>query len=74
MVRTRKRYMRNTHPKFPGLSVGTRIKIIDMAGEPHYAGKTGTVTHFDSMDQCHGTWGIALQPRDSYVVLGKEDS
>lgn len=50
--------------------VGDTIKIIDMAGEPHYCGRVGVVTHIDSTGQLHGTWGgLAVVPgTDSFVV------
>lgn len=52
--------------------VGKKIRIIDMNGEPHYEGKTGTVEYVDSMGQLHGTWGgCALIPGvDDYEVIG----
>jgi hypothetical protein len=39
------------------IEVGTKIRIIDMYGEPHYDGREGVVTHIDSIGQLHGTWG-----------------
>ena len=42
---------------------GDMIEIIQMLGEPQYAGKTGTVTSVDDAGQVHGTWGgCALIP------------
>ena len=53
------------------IKVGDRIKIIDMDGEPHYAGREGTVTAIDSMGQIHGDWGgCAVIPGvDSYKII-----
>lgn len=45
-----------------GLKVGDKIRIIEMAGEPHYNGKEGTIDHIDSTGQIFGSWGgLALQ-------------
>lgn len=51
--------------------VGDTIRIINMEGEPQYAGKIGIVEHIDDIGQVHGTWGgCAIQPeRDSYEIL-----
>lgn len=52
--------------------VGKKIKIVKMAGEPQYTGKTGTVTSIDDIGQIHGTWGgCALSPEygDAYTTL-----
>jgi hypothetical protein len=53
------------------LSVGEKIRIIDMVGEPQYKGKSGTITDIDDMGQVHGTWGgLALQPeRDKWEKI-----
>lgn len=53
------------------LSVGEKIRIIDMVGEPQYNGKSGTITDIDDMGQVHGTWGgLALQPeRDKWEKI-----
>lgn len=62
----------------PMPSVGTKIRIISMEGEPHYNGKSGTITKINPaypslgiLEQWHGTWGgCAVQPaRDLYEVL-----
>ena len=44
-----------------------------MSGEPQYCGKTGYVTHIDSMEQIHGTWGgCAIIPsEDSFTIIEK---
>ena len=39
------------------IKIGTKIKIIEMLGEPAYTGRIGTVTHIDDAKQLHGTWG-----------------
>ena len=51
---------------------GDKIRIIDMDGEPNYAGREGTVICIDSIGQIHGTWGgCAVVPGlDSYEVIG----
>jgi hypothetical protein len=51
--------------------VGDKVKIIYMAGEPQYSGKTGIITHIDDIGQLHGTWGgCALIPgEDQYQVI-----
>ena len=47
------------------VSVGDKIEIIYMSGEPQYTGKIGFVTKIDDMGQIHGTWGgCALIPDD----------
>ena len=55
------------------VKVGDVIRIIDMDGEPHYAGREGTVTHIDSIGQIHGDWGgCAVIPGvDSYTIISK---
>ena len=58
------------------VQIGDRIKIIDMNGEPQYAGKEGIVNRIDDMGQIHGSWGgCALIPEcDIFKVIrdGKE--
>lgn len=51
--------------------VGDKIRIIDMLGEPHYAGKEGIITSVDDTGQYHGTWGgLAIQPEhDDYEII-----
>lgn len=53
------------------MKTGDRIRIINMDGEPQYAGKEGEVTHIDDAGQIHGTWGgCALIPGvDAYEVI-----
>lgn len=51
--------------------IGKKIRIIDMAGEPDYAGKEGVVKYIDAIGQLHGSWGgLAVQPEnDSFKVI-----
>ncbi len=59
----------------PEVKPGDKIRIIDMAGEPHYAGRTGEVEHIDDMGQIHGTWGgCALIPEEDTYELITEDT
>ena len=53
------------------VNIGSKIRIIEMNGEPQYTGKEGTVTHIDDAGQLHGTWGgCAIIPEtDSYELL-----
>ena len=53
------------------VKIGDKIKIINMNGEPQYAGATGKVTFIDDMGQIHGTWGgcALIDGEDSYEVL-----
>ena len=39
------------------IKLGDKIRIIEMKGEPEYAGKLGEVTVIDGIGQLHGTWG-----------------
>lgn len=53
------------------VKVGDKIRIIEMLGEPNYAGRTGEVEYIDGQNQLHGTWGgLAVQPEnDIFVVI-----
>ncbi len=53
------------------VQVGDTIRIIDMAGEPQYAGRIGKVTHIDDLGQIHGTWGgcAIIKEEDLYETL-----
>lgn len=57
------------------VSIGDRIKIIEMKGEPQYAGREGEVTSIDSMGQLHGTWGgLAVIPEeDSFRIIERRN-
>lgn len=57
---------------FSKIDVGSRIRIVNMAGAPEYNGRVGTVTVIDDIGQVHGDWGVkALCPMDgdTYDVL-----
>ena len=51
--------------------IGKKIKIINMFGEPDYAGKEGIVTYIDDIGQIHGTWGgLAILPEvDTFEII-----
>ena len=51
--------------------VGDTLRIVEMKGEPQYAGKIGKVEFIDSIGQIHGSWGgCAIQPEhDKYEIL-----
>lgn len=57
------------------VKVGDKIRIINMEGEPHYAGKVGVVEYIDDAGQVHGSWGgCAIIPDvDSYEILTQEE-
>ena len=43
--------------------VGDKIRIIEMVGEPNYAGREGVIQYIDSIGQLHGSWGgLGVQP------------
>lgn len=55
-------------------TIGKKIRIIDMKGEPQYAGKEGVVTHIDDAGQIHGTWGgCALVEGDRYEFIDNDE-
>lgn len=50
--------------------IDRKIRIIDMKGEPQYAGKEGCVTRIDDAGQIHGTWGgCALVEEDEWELV-----
>lgn len=62
----------------PTATVGDTIRIITMDDNngkdtqaKAYNGRTGTVTHIDSIGQIHGTWGgLAVIPgKDTFEIL-----
>lgn len=55
--------------------VGDTVKIINMAGEPHYNGRSGVIDHIDSMGQLHGTWGgLAIVPEEDEIEIIEADT
>ena len=57
------------------VQVGDTLRIIEMKGEPHYAGKEGVVKCIDDIGQIHGTWGgCAIIPEeDQFEIIKKAD-
>lgn len=52
------------------MKIGDKIKIIEMEGEPIYAGKIGVIKHIDSIGQLHGTWGgLAVNPKIDTIEI-----
>lgn len=50
--------------------ISKKIRIIDMKGEPQYAGREGYVTSVDDAGQIHGTWGgCALVEGDEWELV-----
>ena len=61
-----------TKEELISLYLNKRIRIIQMEGEPHYAGRKGTVTSVDGIGQLHGTWGgCAIQPDNDMFEICK---
>ena len=56
------------------IRIGDKIRIINMIGEPDYAGREGTVELIDGAGQLHGTWGsLAIIPEeDEFEVLSND--
>lgn len=67
--------MRKTNEELETL-VGKRIRIINMRGEPNYAGKEGVVESIDGIGNLHGTWGgLAVIPEtDIYELVGGNEN
>ena len=57
------------------VNIGDTIRIIEMTGEPQYAGKTGVVKFIDDLGQIHGTWGgCAIIPEeDDFEVIARAE-
>lgn len=55
--------------------LGKTIRIINMRGEPDYAGRQGVIEHVDGLNQLHGTWGnLAIIPEvDIYEFVGVDN-
>lgn len=51
--------------------VGDTLRIVEMKGEPQYAGKIGKVEFIDDIGQIHRSWGgCAIQPEhDKYEIM-----
>lgn len=56
-------------------SVGQKIRIKFMDGEPEYNGKEGVVTHIDDVGHLHGTWGgLSICPDlDDFIVIEDDE-
>ena len=56
--------------------LGRKIRIINMRGEPDYAGREGIIQHIDGLGQLHGNWGgLAILPdQDIYEFVGEDDN
>lgn len=56
--------------------IGKKIRIINMRGEPEYAGKEGIITHIDGLGYIHGTWGgLSIIPdQDIYEFVGGDNN
>lgn len=56
------------------VQIGDKIKIIDMNGEPQYAGKEGIVSRIDDAGQIHTTaGGCAIIPEIDKFIIIKDD-
>lgn len=56
------------------VQIGDKIQIIDMNGEPQYAGKEGIVDRIDDMGQIHTTaGGCAIIPEIDKFEIIKDD-
>lgn len=50
------------------MKVGDKIRIIKMAGEPHYTDRIGIINYIDDEGQLHGTWGgLAVIPDEDEI-------
>ena len=57
------------------VNVGDTIRIIEMQGEPQYAGREGVVRSIDDIGQLHGSWGgLAVIPgEDQFELITRKD-
>lgn len=55
-------------------NIGDTVRIIEMSGEPQYAGKEGDILSIDGIGQIHGTWGgCAIIPDiDTFEIIQSE--
>lgn len=51
-----------------GFKVGDKIRIVEMAGEPHYNGRVGVIERIDDMGQLEGSWGGLRVHADEDVI------
>lgn len=58
----------------PAVKEGDRIHIIYMDNEPHYCGKSGTVSYIDGNGFIHGTWGgcAVNAEKDDYELVSDQ--
>ena len=63
----------NLHRLAEDAFLGKVIEIIEMDGEPQYAGKFGRVEHVDSLCTLHGTWGGCgiILDKDKFKIVGE---
>ena len=51
-------------------SIGMKIKILSMDGEPNYKGRIGVITSIDDKGRLHGTWGgLAVDLEYDYIEI-----
>lgn len=57
------------------VNVGDTIRIIEMQGEPQYAGREGVVRSIDDAGQLWGSWGgLAVIPgEDQFELITRKD-
>ena len=56
------------------IKVGDKIRIIQMKGEPSYAGRVGAIEHIDDQNQLHGTWGgLAVIPEEDTIEVIQDE-
>lgn len=51
-----------------GFKVGDKIRIVEMAGEPHYNGRVGVIERIDDIGQLEGSWGGLRVHADEDVI------
>lgn len=57
------------------VNVGDTIRIIEMEGEPQYAGREGVIRSIDDAGQLWGSWGgLAVIPgEDQFELITRKD-